>query len=233
MSAGQVIERAKIWLAVKLVWPFNGKMAEAIRGFQATEADGVWHLHRALNRVDDPRQRAILFTHSLEEESHAEEFAIAYAHYGERPLAPANYERQELYGADEPMWKTFAYVNVGEDDATERFRVLRDTIDEGLLKESLGRVVEDEEGHVGLTHNLLVRMGAQENEIRSELRRVRLQRLWEGWLRSGRRVIDRVATVVLSVVYFLIGSVLHRTARARLSRHFVEYDNNRIKKLVE
>src|SRR5437867_5922175 len=232
MIAGGAAERAKIWLAVKVGWRLNGKMAEAIRGFQATEADGVWHLHRALAGLDDPRQRAILFTHSLEEEAHAEEFTAAYAHYGQRPLAPANFERRELYGADQPTWKTFAFVNVGEDDATQRFRLLRDTVDDGLLKESLGRVVADEEGHVGLTHDLLVRMGATDAEIRSELRRVRLQRLWEGWLRTGRRVIDHLATLLLSLGYLIIGAALYRTARARLSRRFVDYDNNRIKKLV-
>ena len=233
MSAGRVVERAKIWLAVRVGWRLNGKMAEAIRGFQATEADGVWHLHRTLARLDDPRQRAILFTHGLEEEAHAEEFTLAYAHYGERPLAPANFERRELYGADQPPWKTFAFFNVGEDDATQRFRLLRDTVDDGLLKESLARVVADEEGHVGLTHDFLVRMGASNAEIRSELRRVRLQRLWEGWLRTGRRVIDRLATLLLSAGYFVIGTALHRTARARLQHRFVDYDNNRIKKLVE
>jgi hypothetical protein len=102
-----------------------------------------------------------------------------------------------------------------------------------LLKESLTRVVADEDGHVGLTHDLLVRMGATETEIRSELRRVRLRRLWEGWLRTGRRVIDRLATLMLSLGYFIIGAALYRIARARLSRRFVDYDNNRIKKLVE
>lgn len=232
MIASGAVERARIWLAVKVGWRFDGKMAEAIRGFQATEADGVWHLHRALARLDDPRQRAVLFTHSLEEEAHAEEFTFAYAHYGQRPLAPANFERHELYGAKQPAWKTFAFFNVGEEDATQRFRLLRDAVDDGLLKESLTRVVADEEGHVGLTHAFLVRMGASEAEIRSELRRVRLRRLWEGWLRTGRRLIDRLATLVLSVGYFVIGTALCRTARARLSRRFVDYDNNRIKKLV-
>ena len=48
--------------------------------------------------------------------------------------------------------------------------------------------------------------------INSELRRVRLRRLWEAWLRSGRRVIDQLATVVLSVGYFVIGAAIHRTA---------------------
>src|ERR1043166_1038512 len=144
MIGTAAVERAKIWLAVKVGWRLDGKMAEAIRGFQATEADGGWHLPRTLARLDDPRQRAILFTHSLEEEAHAEEFTLAYAHYGQRPLAPANFERQELYGPEQPSWKTFAFFNIGEDDATERFRVLRDTVDDGLLKESLTRVVADE-----------------------------------------------------------------------------------------
>jgi len=60
--------------------------------------------------------------------------------YGQRPLAPANFERRELY-ADQPTWKTFAF---------------------------------------GLTHDLLVRMGATDAEICSGLRRVRLRCLWEG-----------------------------------------------------
>jgi hypothetical protein len=95
------------------------------------------------------------------------------------------------------------------------------------------RVVGDEEGHVGLTHDLLVRMGATDAEIRSELRRVRWRRRWEAWLRTGRRLVDRLATMLLSIGYFVIGAALHRIARLRLSRQFVEYDNNRIKKLVE
>lgn len=233
MISGSTVEKAKIWLAVKVGWRLNGKMAEAIRGFQATEADGVWHLHRALSRIDDPRERAILFTHGLEEEAHAEEFAHAYSHYGQTVLVPPNFERSDLYGPEQPAWKTFAFVNVGEDDATERFRLLRDTLDDGLLKDSIRRVVADEEGHVDLTHEMLKRLGATDPEIRSELRKVRLTRLWEAWLRTGRRLIDKLATLLLSLAYFAAGTVLSRTARERLAQPFVEYDNNRIKKLAE
>nr|UXE44642.1 hypothetical protein Hi04_10k_c2877_00010 [uncultured bacterium] len=59
-------ERARIWLAVRVGWKLGGRMATAIRGFQATEADGVWHLQRGMQRLTDPRQRAVMFTHSLE-----------------------------------------------------------------------------------------------------------------------------------------------------------------------
>jgi len=228
-----LLHKLKIWFAVSVVWTMKGKLAEAIRGFQATEADGVWHLHRGLQRIRDPRHRAILFAHSLEEEAHAEEFAHAYQHYGEHAMKPAPYERADLYGDEEPIWKTFAYVHVGERDATHRFKLIRDTLEQGRLKESLRRIVSDEEGHVDLTHRMLVEMGASDRAIRAEVRKVRWSRLWHGWLRAGKQVVDKLATLLLSVTYFVIGPFLFVAARRRLRSRYVEFDNCRLKKLSE
>ena len=226
------LERLKIAFAVRIGWRLPGKQADAIRGFQATEADGVWHLGRGIARVSDPKQRAILFTHMLEEEAHAEAFAKAYTHYGKLPLAPPSYERTDLYAPDAPLWQLFAFVHVGEEDATERFRLLRDAVEPGVLKETLGRVVTDEEGHVDLTHRMLLKMGATEGEIRAEVFRVRAKRLWEAWLRSGKRVVELGASAILSVLYFVIGPFAAAAARRRLSQRFVDYDNNRMKRLA-
>ena len=55
------LDRLRVRLAVSIGWAMKGKLPEAIRGFQATEADGVWHLHRGLARLKDPKYRAILF----------------------------------------------------------------------------------------------------------------------------------------------------------------------------
>lgn len=226
------VDRLKVRMAVSLVWRRKANMAEAIRGFQATEVDGVWHLHRGLARLKDPKIRAILFAHGLEEEAHAEEFAATYAHYGERPMTAATYERQDLYPADQPAWKTIAFVHVGEQDATDRFGFIEEMLDEGQpLKKSLHRIVEDENGHIDLTHRLLVRMGASDKEIRSEYRRVRLSRLWEQWLRAGKRVVDNLATLLLSASYFVLGPLVYSIARRRLAGRYVEYDNNRLKQL--
>lgn len=225
------LHRLKVKLAVSVGWAMKGKLAEAIRGFQATEADGVWHLHRGLARLKDPRHRAILFTHSLEEESHAEEFSKAYVHYADHVLQPPNYERQDLYPAHEAPWKVFAYVHVGEEDATERFRLIQQELPQGVLKQSLMKVVDDEEGHVDLTHQMLVQMGATDREIRREVMRVRMARLWENWLRVGKRVVDNVASLLLSAVYFLAGPLLAGIARKKLANRFVEYDNNHLHKL--
>lgn len=224
-------DKLKIRLAVSVGWSIKGKLPEAIRGFQATEADGVWHLHRGMRRVEDPKKRAILFAHSLEEESHAEEFAHTYREYGEQIFVPAAYERKDLYQAHEPPWKIFAYVHVGEQDATARFRYIHGILGKGALKHALGKIVTDEEGHVDLTHRMLISMGASESDIKSEVFRVRLRRAWEQWLRMGKRVIDNIATLLLSVVYFLMGPLLFAFARRKLANPLVEFDNNHIKKL--
>lgn len=224
-------EKLKIKLAVTVGWSMKGKLPEAIRGFQATEADGVWHLHRGLRRLDDPKLKAILFTHSLEEECHAEEFAATYNEYGDRVMTPAAYERKDLYGDYEPPWKIFAYVHVGEVDATDRFRYIEKSLKKGALKQSLGKIVEDEEGHVDLTHKMLVKMGATDSDIKNEVLRVRLGRLWEQWLRTGKRLVDSLATLLLSIAYYMMGPFLFLLARRKLAHRFVEYDNNRIKRL--
>jgi rubrerythrin len=222
-------ERIRIWLVVRLLWSSPRRVAEAVRGFQATEADGVWHLHRSMRRIDDPKLRAIVFTHSLEEESHAEEFAAVFRHYGDRPAAPPSYEREDLYDRAAAPWKAFAFVHVGEDDATERFRHLHDALRDGPLRRSLGRIVHDESTHVDLTHGMLRAMGATDDEIRREVLRVRLGRGWQAWVRSGKRVVNVVAELLLSAAYVVLGLCLAPTARRRLTRRVVEHDNGRFK----
>ncbi len=226
-----LIERAKVFATVRWLWRGDRDVAEAIRGFQATEADGVWHLHRGMARVADPKQKAVLFTHSLEEESHADEFASIYGRYSPTPLQAKHYEREELYTGEGAAWRLVAYVHVGERDATERFKLIADAVGDGPLRDSLGRIVDDESGHVDLTHDMLLRMGATEPEIRGARLRVRLSRAWERWMRAGKRVADHVATLLLSAVYLALGPFAARAARRRLEQRVVEYDNSRLKRL--
>lgn len=226
------IERVKIRLAVSVGWSAApSRVSEVIRGFQATEADGVWHLYQGMRSISDPKEKAIVFGHCLEEEAHADAFVRAYRHYGGRVFSPTHYERKALYAPNEPIWKTFAFVHVGEVDATQRFKLLEQALPAGALKECLGTVVSDEEGHIDLTYDMLRRMGATDGAIRSEIRRVRLRRLWERWLRVGKRVVDNLANVLLSIVYYAFGVILAGAARRRLAQGFVTYDNNTMKQL--
>lgn len=227
-----LIERMTVRLTVRLLWRSPAVVAEAVRGFQATEADGVWHLHRGMRRVRDPRQKAVMFTHSLEEESHADEFASIYTDYARAPFAARHYERSDLYPlGDDAGWRAMAYVNVGEDDATARFRLLADALEDGPLRRSLQRVVRDEEGHVHLTRSMLLSMGASESEARRAQRGVRLSRAWSAWMRAGRRAVNLVAVALLSGLYWLAGPFTAGAARARLRERVVAHDNNLLKRL--
>ena len=117
------IERVKVLLAVRIGWAAApARVGEVIRGFQSTEADGVWHLYQGMRRITDPEERAIVFGHCLEEESHADAFARVYRHYGERVFTPSHFERKPLYPDDAPEWKTLPSVHVGEATATKRPR---------------------------------------------------------------------------------------------------------------
>jgi hypothetical protein len=226
------VERLVIRLTVSVGWALSPwRVPEVIRGFQATEADGVWHLYRGMPAIESPRQRAIVFGHCLEEESHADAFARAYQAYGDRVFSPLFYERRPLYPAGEPVWKTFAFVHVGEVDATARFRALAAALPPGALKDCLGTVVSDEEGHVDLTGEMLLKMGARRAEIRREIWRVRFFRLWERWLRLGKGAIDGFATVLLSLVYYAFGFLLRGVARRRMTAGFVGHDHNVMKRL--
>lgn len=226
------LEYLRVKLAVAVGWKLGGRKAAAIRGFQATEADGVWHLHRAISRIDDPKIRAILFTHSLEEESHAEEFAHTYKLYTDHAIPPATYERKDLLGRDAPIWRALAFVHVGEEDATARFAYIASALGDEPLRQSLSKIVEDEEGHVDLTEGLLTSLGATKSEMRREYARVRLARAWESWLRSGRRIVDVLASGVLSVAYFALAPWVFSTARRALRARVVSYDNNHMKRLA-
>lgn len=228
----RTLETWRVKLMVRLGWRNRGAVAEAIQGFTATEADGVWHLHRGLARIRDPKQRAILFTHSLEEEAHAEAFAATYAQYADRAITPPSFEREDLYPATAPAWKTIAYVHVGEDDATERFRAIAQALDDGPLRQVITRVVGDEDGHVGLTHRMLLQLGATESQIRNEAIRVRMKRAWEAWLRNGQRVVDWFATGLLSTLYFVLGPFFTGAARRKLAARYVDYDNAHVKSLT-
>lgn len=224
-----MLERLTIALTVRGPWRDGGRVGAAIRGFQATEADGVWHLQRGIARLDDPKQKAAIFLHCLEEECHADAFSDLWRASQGGVFSAEHFERGDLYPAAAPVWKSFAYVHVGERDATTRFRLLRDALGSGALHDTLAQVVEDEAGHVDSTAAMLVRLGAEPAALRRELIAIRARRLWGWWLGLGKRAVDVVASALLSAVYFALGGFAAGAAREHLRGGLVAHDNNRLK----
>ena len=74
-------------------------------------------------------------------------------------------------------------------------------------------------------------MGATPREIKKEIRRVRLMRAWENWLRAGQRMADWLITLQLGIIYYLIGPFVFLLARRKLRSSVVEFDNNHLKQM--
>ncbi|MDC1173944.1 hypothetical protein OAT67_01000 [Bacteriovoracaceae bacterium] len=97
------LERAFIFLTVKIIWKYRPIFHKALRRFQAVEADGVWHLQRSLDQVEDKKTRFKLFLHLLEEESHADSFARMYEKMADEKFVKLLFERRPIGSPVDPF----------------------------------------------------------------------------------------------------------------------------------
>jgi len=212
----ETFDYLKVALLVRIGWRlFPGKFTEAIRRFEATEEDSSWHLLRGAVHATDPRHRAELFEQALEEISHAEEFRHFYRQYTGAKIRRMQEEKRILFGKNE-TWRLFAFCLVGENDAAERFGKIAAQNFSPELNRLLKRILADEKGHQKKAETLLAECGVSETAMNREILAIRLRRLREAWLRSGRQIADLVASIILTVVYLLFSGPFCMIARRRL-----------------
>lgn len=218
--------------AVKFLWKLKGIRHQAIQSFQATEADGVWHLFRGLDKETDPKLKASLFSHLIEEQSHADLFAKTYKEETGRAFQYKNVERFDIYPHLEPSWKNLVYVHVGEIEAVSRFGKIINNLTPSPLRTSLESILKDEEGHVDLTMDGVLELGIEERQFKAELNKIQRKRFKEAWMRTGGRGVDNFSNLLLSTLYFfLVGPFLFLFARKKIDSKTVVYDNNTIKEV--
>ena len=226
----QYFERIVAFVAVKVLWQNKKIKGKAIRSFQATEADGVWHLFRGIKKEEDPEVLSQLFTHIIEEQAHADMFAKTYKDEIDQPFQHKTVERADLYDKFEPSWKQLAYVHIGEIEAVSRFNKLVNYLPPSPLKATLVKILKDEEGHVDLTMDSIIGLNVSPKKVKHELRKVKVRRFKEAWLRTGARGIDQFANTLLSLIYFIIlGPCLFVFARHKINSQKITYNNNFVK----
>lgn len=199
------LDRGIVRLVLLLCWKRNHEAAaERIRAFEATEDDSSWQLLFACERMDDPQVKARLFLQSMEEAHHAEVFRGLYQQASGRKLRKLNVPRKPIFRAGE-AWRMFAYCAVGEAAAARRFRGIADALPEGEFQTALRKILEEEEGHIGLAEDLVGLTGKCATEVKREIARIKTVRAWEAWLRVGRGVTNLASRVLLNVAYFTMG----------------------------
>lgn len=215
----QLLENIKIGILAHVIWKlFPRELDRSIARFSETEADTVWQLIHGIEKVHSGKQRAEVFYQILEEDFHAEEFQRVYRGNTGKPLERVEGERRFLYRKEDPVWKLFAYCFVGEKDATERFSAIERMLPPSALKEVLRSIIRDETGHVVKAEALMKELGASKTQIQLEKFKIRFQRLYESWIRIGKRIGFIPSEIILSTVYFFFGFLLKKSAKQRMGQ---------------
>tara|TARA_R110002072_G_scaffold276051_1_gene437377 strand:- start:106079 stop:106771 length:693 start_codon:yes stop_codon:yes gene_type:complete len=224
------LERAFIFLTVKIIWKYRPIFHKALRRFQAVEADGVWHLQRSLDQVEDKKTRFKLFLHLLEEESHADSFAKMYEKMADEKFVKLLFERRPIGSPVDPLWKSIAFVHIGEEHATDRFQYISKFHNDPYFKKNIDSIVEDEMGHVDLTDNLLLEVGASREDIDNEYKSIAQNRWKESFFRLLSFIYEKFANTILSILYYIFAPFLFLQSRKKLKQYNVSLDSNKIKR---
>jgi len=181
-------------------------MASRLKYFSVMEADSAWQLLHALETIDEPQARALVLQHTLEELHHASEFdRVANAYEPSHPPKPLLHRDPILDPEKGPDAHSafFAHAHVGEKDVFDQFNSYATGIGNCPAKSVFLEAKKDELGHVGLTYKFLLSSAGTTREASRWIRRARLRRAWESWLRFSHRLGEVPMRIILTILYFL------------------------------
>jgi len=212
-------------LLIRMVFPINwrlrpARIAQGLQRFGNTESDSAWQILYALHAIDDPKIRCLVLQHAFEEVHHGVEFPRVAKPY--MPRLPYKYcpERKPLFDPTRGaagLADFLAYAHVGEMDVFDQFDSYAAGIGTCDAQSVFREAKLDEDGHVGLTWNLLVAVSGSAKAAARLVFRARVKRVWEAWLRLGKGFGEVPLTVVLSALYLVFGLLLVIPMRLRLA----------------
>ena len=215
-----LLRRVSIRLVLPLLWRSSQRRtAQRLTSFSATEMDSAWQILRAMGGTADPKLRSRMFQHALEDVHHASEFSRIAGKLEARPRVQPRPARIQIYkGAQEPnaLRDFMAFAHVGEHDVARQFQAYAAAIGNVDARDVFLQNWQDEKRHAGLTLQLLRRTSATPADAKWAIRKVRLQRLYETWLRASAVIGEWPPRIVLSVLYLLAGLPLRGAMLARL-----------------
>lgn len=214
------VRRLAIRLLNPLVWKFFPKRKlAALQEFSTTELDSGWQSLYALRHLEDPKAKAVLFHHALEEFYHADLFSQLQASYAEAPLNQPVFTREavlEKAGDREAMLDFLVEVYVGEQEINGDFvAYAKAPVDEEIRALFL-RIKQEEEGHEELSRELLVRYAGGERKLRWLILKKRFSFAYKRYEKFVQSIGHFMLGVWLSFVYFLFGIFFFLPLRSRL-----------------
>jgi len=206
-----------IRLLTRLSWATSRRrMARGITRFSQVEADSGWQMLRALDAVDNVESRARLFNNALEEVHHSALFRELAHHYSDEPPPPATQERIQLFNPKEGMIEFSAWHYVGEADVYRDFLAYAHATREPRIRDTFLVIRGDEKEHQALALAELQRLTGSPRNARRLIRKVRIIRAYQAWMRFSKGVGNIVSSFVLAIVFIGVGWIFAPVCRRRI-----------------
>jgi hypothetical protein len=213
------------------IWRDAERRVHKLIRFGETETDGGRDILRAAEVTSDPLLRRLYLVHAIDELRHGVMFRrraaalLSELPTGSRPkvqadwLAPGGHGLDELEVDEESDETMLAFLHLSEKAAASRFWVYRNVLQyDPPTRAVFEEILHDENFHMNYTLTQLARVAPQHHGW--QLWRARMSRLWKGYLRVASAVAGVMASVILTVQYFVLLSpfawLAKRAARKEL-----------------
>lgn len=208
--------RAVSWVVWRLV---PGRAATKMAEFSHVEAGSGIDGLAAVEETSRTEMRALYFHHALDELKHARMFrerAIELSQARGRAQAvveDASYIASHGIRGEQSLFQELgeleflAFVWVAESRAAEQFEVYGELLhDNENCRVMFEEIAKDERFHISYALQELERYRREGRgaEVDAAVRRVRLRRWWEAWLRLTHDLGAFMAGLWLSILYFVV-----------------------------
>lgn len=221
------LRRTIIKFITPLAWRLSkSRKCSALLEFSLIERDSASQLMDALKFVDDPRAKAGIFQHVLEEYHHADLFEKTCDELSTELMNVPVMTRHRLVSGEKANFDKLGfltYVYVGEKNVNRDFSTYARISTDKIVSDTFLRVQADEANHEADTFDILKSLAGHRSGV---LRWNLLKAEWLLWYRAYvgymRRFGELFLTCWLAVVYFALGWVVAPACRTRLELHEAE-----------
>lgn len=203
-----------------LIWKhFPKRKAQALQEFSSIEKDSGCQLLWALELIPDPKYKAYILQHVIEEFYHSEVFEDLSKVYTDNYLVHRLLPREMLVNRKSTipeLYEFFSYAHVGEKAVNRDFSYYLDAPIDTKIVAVFNRVVKDESNHVHDTDDILKEMTAKKKFYYEYLvTKSTLIRKYNEMKKAPQWLAEGLLNLVLGGIFYTFGFLAHLTVRKR------------------
>jgi len=201
-----------------IVWKIPARRSFKMAGFSHTESGSSLDMMEAAEETDSPDLKKKFFRHALDEFRHARLFAersLALARTTQVADILVDPEYSALHGLrnERSLYRQLgetnflAFVWMHESQGAKQFAIYSELMKHDPISSAMfAEICRDEEFHVAYSRQELDRIATLKgsSEVNTAIRRLRLRRMRDSYLRMARSFGDLVASLWLFLIFTVI-----------------------------